>query len=265
VNCAALPPDLVESELFGHERGAFTGAERRREGRFELADGGTLLLDEVGDLPAEVQPKLLRVLQDGAFERVGGTSTLQVDVRVVAATNRDLRQDVEEGRFREDLYYRLEVYPITIPPLRDRREDIPLLVEHFAKQIAGRRGVRIDEVPAELMRRLEAYDWPGNVRELQNVAERAVLVSTGGVLRLAEPLTETPSELATFPRTPGAMRPRPTLDELERDYISEVLEDCGGRIAGAGGAAEVLGLHPNTLRSRMKKLGVAASRTTRDN
>ncbi len=263
VNCAALQPNLVESELFGHERGAFTGAERRREGRFELADGGTLLLDEVGELPAEVQPKLLRVLQDGEFERVGGSVTVRVNVRVIAATNRDLRQDVEDGRFREDLYYRLEVYPITIPPLRDRREDIAPLMQHFVRQIAGRRGVRVDEVPAELMRRLEAYDWPGNVRELQNVVERAVLVSTGGVLRLAEPLAETPANDLTPPRTPGATWQ--TLEEVERNYISEVLGACGGRIAGAGGAADVLGLHPNTLRSRMKKLGVAASRTTRDN
>jgi chemotaxis protein methyltransferase CheR len=260
VNCAALPPNLVESELFGHERGAFTGAERRREGRFELADGGTLLLDEVGELPAEVQPKLLRVLQDGEFERVGGSATLRVNVRVIAATNRDLRNDVEDGRFREDLYYRLEVYPITIPPLRDRREDIAPLVQHFVRQIAGRRGVRIDEVPAELMRRLEAYDWPGNVRELQNVVERAVLVSTGGVLRLAEPLAEP----AGAPRARSAATPpRPTLEELQRDYISEVLEACGGRIAGAGGAADVLGLHPNTLRSRMKKLGVKSPKSAR--
>jgi PAS domain S-box-containing protein len=261
VNCAALPPNLVESELFGHERGAFTGAERRREGRFELAGGGTLLLDEVGDLPAEVQPKLLRVLQDGEFERVGGTETHRADVRVIAATNRDLRQDVEDGRFREDLFYRLEVYPITIPPLRDRREDIEPLVQHFVRQIAGRRGVRIGEVPAELMRRFEAYDWPGNVRELQNVVERAVLVSTGGVLRLAEPLAaaaEDPTPVAAL------RRPWSTLEALERDYITDVLEECGGQIAGAGGAAEILGLHPNTLRSRMKKLGVRVGRSSRD-
>ena len=262
VNCAALPPNLVESELFGHERGAFTGADRRREGRFELADGGTLLLDEVGDLPAEVQPKLLRVLQDGEFERVGGSETLRTNVRVIAATNRDLRQDVNDGRFREDLYYRLEVYPITIPPLRDRREDIRPLVRNFVRQIAGRRGTRIDEVPAELMRRLEAYDWPGNVRELQNVIERAVLVSTGGVLKLAEPLTaaEAPNDVAPIITD----RHWQTLEQLERQYIGEVLESCGGRIAGAGGAAEVLGLHPNTLRSRMKKLGIPAGRASRE-
>jgi chemotaxis protein methyltransferase CheR len=255
VNCAALPATVVESELFGHERGAFTGAERRRNGRFELADGGTLMLDEVGELPPEIQPKLLRVLQDGEFERVGGSETLRVDVRLIAATNRDLRLDVQQGRFREDLFYRLDVFPITIPPLRDRREDIPLLVEHFVRRIGGGRGVFIEEVPAELMRRFEGYDWPGNVRELQNVIERAVLVSSDRVLRLDEPLRR---DDASDPQPEAARRqPRPTLDELQRDYIVEVLASCDGKVSGQGGAADVLGLHPNTLRSRMKKLGIA--------
>ncbi|MBT8248541.1 MAG: sigma 54-interacting transcriptional regulator, partial [Acidimicrobiia bacterium] len=169
VNCAALPPNLIESELFGHEKGAFTGADRQRRGRFELAHGGTLFLDEIGELALEMQPKLLRVLQEGQLERVGGTQTITVDVRVIAATNRDLRADMEAGRFREDLFYRIAVYPITVPPLRDRREDIPSLVEHFSQHFAQRRGRTISEIPTEVMRRFEAYEWPGNVRELQNV------------------------------------------------------------------------------------------------
>jgi transcriptional regulator with GAF, ATPase, and Fis domain len=261
VNCAALPPNLIESELFGHERGAFTGAEQQRRGRFELAHGGTLFLDEVGELPLEMQPKLLRVLQEGQLERVGGTETITVDVRVIAATNRDLNMDMEAGRFREDLFYRIAVYPITVPRLGDRREDIPLLVEHFVQHFAQRRGLRIDEIPAEVMRRLRAYDWPGNVRELQNVIERAVLTTTDAVLRLAEPLQSAADEKAATPEN-GSDAPDETLDEVERRYIVRVLEATGGQISGAGGAAEILGLHANTLRYRMKKLGISVSRKT---
>ena len=261
VNCAALPPNLIESELFGHERGAFTGAERQRRGRFELAHGGTLFLDEVGELPLEMQPKLLRVLQEGQLERVGGTETVAVDVRVIAATNRDLNMDMEAGRFREDLFYRIAVYPITVPPLGDRREDIPLLVEHFVQHFAQRRGLRIDEIPAEVMRNLRAYDWPGNVRELQNVIERAVLTTTDRVLRLAEPLKSAAHEIVAS-RENGSGAPDLTLDEVERRYIVRVLEATEGQISGARGAAEILGLHANTLRYRMKKLGITVGRKT---
>jgi chemotaxis protein methyltransferase CheR len=259
VNCAALPPNLIESELFGHERGAFTGAERQRRGRFELAHGGTIFLDEVGELPLEMQPKLLRVLQEGEVERVGGSQTVPVDVRVVAATNKDLDAEMQAGRFREDLFYRIAVYPITVPPLRDRREDIPLLIEHFARHFAHQRGQRIDEIPADLMRRLQDYHWPGNVRELQNVIERAVLTSSGGVLRLAEPLQSAPNGSRTAP-TFDTGEELLTLDEMDRRHIERVLESTGGRISGDGGAAEILGLHANTLRYRIKKLGISVAR-----
>jgi PAS domain S-box-containing protein len=261
INCAALPPNLIESELFGHERGAFTGADRQRRGRFELAHGGTLFLDEVGELPLEMQPKLLRVLQEGQLERVGGTETISVDVRVIAATNRDLNVDMEAGRFREDLFYRIAVYPITVPRLGDRREDIPLLVEHFVQHFAQRRGRRIDEIPAEVMRRLRAYDWPGNVRELQNVIERAILTTTDRVLRLAEPLQSAANAKAAT-RENGSDAPALTLDEVERRYIVRVLEKTEGQISGGGGAAEILGLHANTLRYRLKKLGITVGRKT---
>jgi transcriptional regulator with GAF, ATPase, and Fis domain len=255
VNCAALPPSLIESELFGHEKGAFTGADRQRRGRFELADGGTIFLDEVGELPLEMQPKLLRVLQEGEIERVGGSRTIPVNVRVIAATNRDLKADIEAGRFREDLFYRISVYPITVPPLRDRREDIPHLVEHFSQHFARSRGRRISEIPAEAMRRLESYQWPGNVRELQNVIERAVLTSTGGVLKLAEPLLND-SGKPTSPDSPEMGEGLMTLDDLERRHIERVLTSTRGKVSGSSGAAEILGLHANTLRYRMKKLGI---------
>jgi PAS domain S-box-containing protein len=259
VNCAALPPNLIESELFGHERGAFTGADRQRRGRFELAHGGTIFLDEVGELPLETQPRLLRVLQEGEIERVGGSQTISVDVRVIAATNRDLNGDMKAGRFREDLFYRVAVYPITVPPLRDRRGDIPPLVQHFAQHYAQQRGKRIDEVPAELMRRLQTYDWPGNVRELQNVIERAVLTSTGDVLKLAEPLQNAAIDTAADAANEFGEGLR-TLDQVERRYIERVLASTRGKISGTGGAAEVLGLHANTLRYRMKKLGIPVGR-----
>ena len=259
VNCATLPEALVESELFGHEKGAFTGADRQRKGRFELADGGTILLDEVGDLPLGTQAKLLRVLQEGEFERVGGSGTIKVKVRVIAATNRKLHDDVSAGRFRQDLFYRLNVYPITIPPLRERREDIPLLLSHYGRQIGERLGNSISEVPAQVMREFTEYNWPGNIRELQNVIERAVIVSPDGVLRLPEPLVQT----TTAPAGEGEAFKEPmtisTLDEAEREHILRALEATGWRINGPKGAAAMLKLHPSTLRFRMKKLGLTKS------
>ena len=256
VNCAALPEALVESELFGHEKGAFTGADRQRKGRFELADGGTILLDEVGELPPGTQAKLLRVLQEGEFERIGGSSTIKVSVRIIAATNRKLLDDVSAGRFRQDLYYRLDVYPITVPPLRQRREDIPLLVSHFARHIGERMGKSISEVPAQVMREFTEYNWPGNIRELQNVIERAVIVSSDGVLRLPEPLVQTTTAPAAEGITSSESTTVSTLDEAEREHILRALEATGWRINGPKGAAAMLELHPSTLRFRMKKLGL---------
>ena len=257
VSCAALPAELIESELFGHEAGAFTGARGLRRGRFELADGGTLFLDEVGELPLELQGKLLRVLEQGELERVGGTETLKLDVRILAATHRDLRADVEAGRFREDLFYRLYVYPVTVPPLRQRRGDVPLLVESFVPRIAARIGKAVAEVPAEVLRMLCGYDWPGNVRELKNVIERAVVISHDGVLRLPEPLTVSRApEPASAAAKPAIDH---TLEELERRHILSVLETTGWRVSGPQGAAKILGLNPSTLRSRMKKLGLERS------
>ena len=263
VNCAGLPPTLIESELFGHERGAFTGAERRRLGRFELAHGGTLFLDEVGELPLEVQPKLLRALQDGEIERVGGTDTIGVDVRVIAATNRDLTAEMKAGRFREDLFYRLDVYPITVPPLRQRAGDIPALVQHFVARTAAKHGVVIGEIPAAIMSRLQEYWWPGNVRELQNVLERAVLTSSNGVLRLADPLDAVMTEANPVTEWDTGTGRLESLAEAERKHILRALERAGGKISGTGGAAELLGVHPNTLRYRMKKLGIASGSRTR--
>jgi DNA-binding NtrC family response regulator len=246
VNCAALPRDLVESELFGHEKGAFTGATQQRRGRFELADGGSLFLDEVGELPLEAQAKLLRVLQEGQFDRVGGTRTLRADVRVLAATNRDLRAQVEAGRFRSDLYYRLNVFPVAVPPLRDRREDIPLLVEHFAARAARRLGRKLAMSPA-FLEQAQAYDWPGNVRELQNLVERAMIMSTGPTLE--------PVELPAGSR-PAAPSGNGTLEAMERAHIARVLEQTQWVIEGKQGAARILGLNPSTLRGRLRKLGI---------
>lgn len=248
VNCAALPGGLVESELFGHEKGAFTGALARKIGRFEMADGGTIFLDEVGDLPLDLQAKLLRVLQEAEFERVGGTETLKVDVRVVAATHQNLEQLVQEQAFRADLFYRLNVFPICLPPLRERAADIPLLVRHFAMQHSRSMGKRIDSIPESLLATLKQYDWPGNVRELQNVIERAVIISSRGVLELAE-----------WPPTRIAAEAQPewlTLSEIERRHILEVLERTNWRVSGEQGAAALLGMKPTTLESRMKKHGI---------
>ena len=257
VNCATLPEALVESELFGHEKGSFTGADRQRKGRFELADGGTILLDEVAELPKSTQAKLLRVLQEGEFERVGGSRTVKVNVRVIAATNRKLLDEVSAGRFREDLYYRLNVYPITMPPLRERREDIPLLVSHFARQIGERLGRSITEVPAQVMCSFTDYNWPGNIRELQNVIERSVIVSADGVLRLPEPLFQTAPPATSEGEISQESATVSSLNEAEREHILRALEASGWRIEGPKGAAAILQLHPSTLRSRMKKLGLS--------
>jgi formate hydrogenlyase transcriptional activator len=249
VNCAALPTGVIESELFGHEKGAFTGALTRRVGRFELANGGTLFLDEVGDLPLELQAKLLRVLQDGEFERVGGVQTLKVNVRMVAATNRNLSKAVEEGRFRADLFYRLNVFPIAIPPLRERLEDVPRLARHFAMVYASKMGKRIETISEQVLGKLMEYDWPGNVRELQNIIERAVIISTNHQLELDDSLAVA---------APGARTmPSRTLEEIERDHILSVLKSVGWRVSGDRGAAKILGLKRTTLEARMSKLGIS--------
>ncbi|QEH35222.1 Formate hydrogenlyase transcriptional activator [Aquisphaera giovannonii] len=273
LNCAALPSGLVESELFGHERGAFSGAISRRVGRFELAHGGTIFLDEIGEVPLEVQVKLLRVLQEREFERVGGAAPIKVDVRVIAATNRDLVKLIREGKFREDLFYRLNVFPIPLPPLRDREGDVPLLVHLLVSRFAARVGVRIESVGKATLERLSRYSWPGNIRELENVLERAVILSNGPTLEID------PEVFASMPadRPPGANPPRPPgpegegpaatrarrttpLESLEantQNHILAALELAGWIIDGPNGAAKILGLHANTLRSRMKKLGIA--------
>jgi formate hydrogenlyase transcriptional activator len=248
VNCAALPATLIESELFGHERGAFTGAVQQRKGRFELASRGTIFLDEVGELPLEAQVKLLRVLQEHEFERVGGTQTVRVDARVIAATNRDLASDVQRGTFRSDLFFRLNIFPIRLPALRDRRDDIAILTRHFLREFAARLGRQVDQLDARALDRLVSYDWPGNVRELANILERAVILCQGRVLQ-----TE---HLAL----PAHSRPPAddlvTLEEAERRYIRKALERTGGVLAGPNGAAALLGLNRSTLWSRMKKLGI---------
>jgi transcriptional regulator with GAF, ATPase, and Fis domain len=249
VNCAALPPTLVESELFGHEKGAFTGAVGMRQGRFEMADGGTIFLDEIGDLPPEIQVKFLRVLQEGEFERVGSSRSKRVDVRVIAATHHNLEAAVAEGRFRADLYYRLSVYPIHLPSLQERVDDIPRLVWFFIHRHQRSLGRQITKVPQSVMDALQSYSWPGNVRELQNVVERAMIATTGNTLQLDAPLTFSP-------RSTGQAEAQDNLDAVQRSHIESVLERCGWRINGAGNTAERLGIHPNTLRFRMKKLGV---------
>jgi formate hydrogenlyase transcriptional activator len=255
VNCAALPATLIESELFGHEKGAFTGATARKLGRFELAEGGTIFLDEIGELPLDLQAKLLRVLHDGQMERLGSQVVQRVNVRVIAATNRDLKSAVKDGTFRADLYYRLAVFPIDVPPLRARKEDILLLVWYFLAQCRATLGKSIERVPAPVMERLTAYDWPGNIRELRNVIERAVIISTGTTLRLDDVLDATqPGSPAAVPS--AAAGSERTLADVERAHIADVLEACGWQIRGRGQAAERLGLHPSTLYSRMQKLGI---------
>src|SRR6516162_5004511 len=257
INCAALPAGLVESELFGHEKGAFTGALARRVGRFELAQGGTIFLDEIGELPADTQAKLLRVLQEREFDRVGGSAPIRVDVRVLAATNRDLIKSVREKTFREDLYYRLSVFPIQLPPLRDRKEDIPLLVHFLFNKFAGRVGKHVAGASPATMRRLLAYPWPGNVRELENVLERAVILSNGPALEIGADILPG-AEGAAAALTDPAGTPA-TLEANEREHIQAILRQTNWVVEGPRGAATILGLHPNTLRSRMKKLGIRRS------
>lgn len=251
VNCAALSASLIESELFGHEKGSFTGASSRKLGRFELADGATLFLDEIGELPLELQPKLLRVIQEGEFERLGGSKTVKVDVRIIAATNRNMKAEVEEGAFREDLWYRLNVFPITVPPLRQRKDDIPPMVEHFVSGFSRKVGKSITAISSASLKKLQDYSWPGNVRELANVIERGVINSQGSILHIADRFEETPSQ-----QLAGASR---TLHEIEKDYITRILDDTAWRIEGPNGAAKILGLNPSTLRTRMVKLGIQKS------
>ena len=253
VNCAALSPTLIETELFGHEKGAFTGAGARKIGRFEIADGGTIFLDEIGEMPLESQVKLLRVIQEGEIERVGSTKTIKVDVRIIAATNRNLKDEVDKGNFRQDLWYRLNVFPITVPPLRQRRDDIPLLVDHFAKRASRKFGRTIESVSARTMHALQAHFWPGNVRELANVIERAVIHTQGNVLHLAEYFGEAGEDETTAK----------SLEEIEREYILRILESTGWRIEGPFGAAKILDLNPSTLRTRMAKLNIQKRRTSK--
>jgi formate hydrogenlyase transcriptional activator len=246
LNCAAIPTGLLESELFGHERGAFTGAIAQRVGRFELANKGTLFLDEVGDIPLDLQPKLLRALQEHEFERLGSAKTIKVDVRLVAATNRDLTQMIADREFRSDLYYRLSVFPLSLPPLRERTADIPTLVRYFAQKYARRMNKRVERIPTEAMDALANYAWPGNVRELENLIERAVILTRGTSLEI--PL----AELRAAPETGTPV----TLHDAERDHIRRVLEQAHGVVGGPNGAAARLGMKRTTLQSKMKKLGI---------
>jgi chemotaxis protein methyltransferase CheR len=247
VNCANLPANLIESELFGHEKGAFTGSHTRRLGRFEVANGTTLFLDEIGELPLGLQAKLMRVIQDGEFERLGSSHTIKVDTRIIAATNRNLEEEVRKGRFREDLWYRLNIFPITIPPLRDRLDDIPLLVDFYVKKIGKRLGKTIEMIPAGVMNALQDYSWPGNVRELENILERAVITSPEHTLRLVEELRKPLKDPCTILKT---------LEAVERDYIIHVLEHTQWKVSGKNSAAEILGLDRSTLRARMCKFNI---------
>ena len=248
VNCGALPANLAESELFGHERGAFTGATQQKKGRFELANHGSIFLDEIGELPLEVQVKLLRAIQEQEIERVGGTRTIRVDTRIIAATNRDLAKDIESGAFRADLFYRLNVFPILVPPLRERKEDIAPLTAHFVGEFARKMGRRIDQIDKETIERLVAYDWPGNVRELANVLERAVILCRGSVLQ--------PDHVGTIASRPATADRFPTLEDMERLHILQALERSNGVVAGPHGAAQALGIKRSTLQSRMQRLGI---------
>jgi DNA-binding NtrC family response regulator len=250
VNCTALPATLIDSELFGREKGAFTGAHARQMGRFELADGGTIFLDEIGELPLELQSKLLRVLQDGELERLGSSRTIKVDVRIIAATNRNLEQEIHHGRFRKDLFYRLNVFPITVPPLRQRKEDIPLLVSHFVAKFNKKMSKKIETVSKDTLQALQEYHWPGNVRELESVVERAVITSREAALQVLD-------RFDIVPRPEGSDRQEvKALAELEHDHILQVLKQTRWRIEGPNGAAVILGLNPSTLRARMQKSGI---------
>lgn len=252
VNCTALPVNLIESELFGHEKGSFTGAHSRRVGRFELADGGTIFLDEIGELSLDLQIKLLRVLQEGEIERLGGDKTIAVDVRIIAATHRNLQEMVANGDFREDLFYRLNVFPMTLPSLRERRGDIPIIVQAFVNRFAKKMAKQIDTIPQNVMDELSDYSWPGNVRELENIIERAVILTDNNVLRLQDTLKDN-SRLANEDSD------LKTYADMEKEYICRVLAHTGWRVSGEQGAASILEMHPNTLRSRMSKLGIRRS------
>ncbi|WP_024336616.1 sigma-54 interaction domain-containing protein [Desulfotignum balticum] len=252
INCAALPANLIENELFGHEKGAFTGSSARQLGRFEIANGATLFLDEIGELPLELQGKLLRVIQDGEFERLGSPHTIKVDARIIAATNRNLEQEVKKGNFREDLWYRLNVFPITMPPLRDRIEDIPLLVAFYVKKIARRLGKDTPIVPKLMMDTFLNYDWPGNVRELENILERAVIISSGPKLRMVDDFNK---PLASLGNT-HKIKESKTLEQVEHDHIVQVLEQTNWKVSGKNSATQILGLNRSTLRARMRKLDI---------
>ena len=258
VNCATLTPSLIESELFGHDKGAFTDAVETRPGRFEIADGGTIVLDEIGEFDLALQSKLLRVIQFGEFERVGSSKTRHSDARIIASTNRDLTAMVREGKFRQDLYYRLSVFPIAIPPLRERKHDIPLLVAHFVERMRAKLGKNITYTPQLVIDELVAYNWPGNIRELENIIERSIIISPGTTLILSDPgkgrqrMSSVPEDLSNFISLEGQ-----TLDDVQREHIRLVCESCEWKIDGAGNTAEILGINPNTLRSRMKKLGIS--------
>ncbi|HEX7231563.1 MAG TPA: sigma 54-interacting transcriptional regulator [Candidatus Binatia bacterium] len=264
VNCAAIPTTLIESEFFGHEQGAFTGATKKRDGRFALAHGGTIFLDEIGELPVDLQPKLLRVIQEGEFEPVGSSQTRKVDVRVIAATNRDLEKLVRDGQFREDLFYRLNVYPIQVPPLRERRNDIALLAEAFARNFARRMGRRLEPLGDNCVKRLQSYSWPGNVRELQNIIERAIITSRDGHLNLDRALPESAAMRASKPLdssvTTKNVHTVKELEELERNNIIAALEASRWKVAGQKGAAQLLGIKPTTLSSRIRALGIERKR-----
>jgi formate hydrogenlyase transcriptional activator len=249
VNCAAIPAGLIESELFGHEKGAFTGALTKKMGRFEVADKGTIFLDEIGELPLDLQSKLLRVLQEGEFERVGGTQTFKVNVRVIAATNRDLEQLSKTGQYRPDLYYRLNVFPIHLPSLREREGDIPLLVQYFVRKFAANLGKKIDRIPERMITALQRYQWPGNIRELEHVIERAVILSEGPELEPIDWLSSSDNKVESAKTL--------TLEDMERQHIRDILEQTNWRVSGEKGAAKILGLNPTTLEARMKKLGIA--------
>jgi len=249
VNCATLPANLIESELFGHEKGAFTGALERKIGRFELADGGTIFLDEIGELPVELQAKLLRVLQEGEFERLGNPKTMKVSVRVIAATNRNLKVAIEKKEFREDLFYRLNVFPITCPPLRERKEDIPLLVKHFCQKHETKIGKKVTDITAKVIDALMTYNWPGNIRELENIIERALILSRNGVLDYGDWIPVNTS-------TSDDNKTATTLDDVEKEHIIQTLKKTGWKVSGEKGAAKILGLNATTLEARMKKLGI---------
>ena len=254
VNCATLPANLIESELFGHERGSFTGATDRRIGKFEQANNSTLFLDEIGEMPLDLQVKLLRALQEKEIERLGGRTTIQVDVRIIAATNRDLEKEVEEGRFRADLYYRLNIFPIPLPPLRERRDDIPLLANHFVQKLSLKTGRKISSLSKYVLEQIVCYDWPGNIRELEHVIERSMLLSDGDILQQLY-LPNRRQKDATNKRSDNEYAVK-TIEENEREHIITVLRKCKGRVAGYKGAAKFLGIPPSTLTSKLKRLGI---------